>query len=87
PHPRRTHQPLQCSRHPRDRPRGLNLKGKGEVTPQAAFLQQCPLDSSDEYLTGFEQQNPIERFARNYVMILVYDQMGADRLDVDHWCI
>ncbi|WP_207901938.1 hypothetical protein, partial [Rhodovulum euryhalinum] len=29
-----------CPRHRRDRPRGLNRKGQGEVMPQATFMQQ-----------------------------------------------
>jgi hypothetical protein len=33
------HEPLQCPRHRRNRPRGLSLKGKAALTPQAAFLQ------------------------------------------------
>jgi|GEM_PF-4511938 len=44
PHPRRTHEPLQCSRHRRDRSRGLNLKGKEALASKAAFLQQCQPD-------------------------------------------
>lgn len=35
PHPHRPHQPLQRARHRRDRSRRLNLKGKGQITPQA----------------------------------------------------
>ncbi|WP_237400331.1 hypothetical protein, partial [Rhodovulum sulfidophilum] len=36
------HQPLQCPRHRCDHPRGLIPKAEGEVTPQAACLQQRP---------------------------------------------
>ena len=32
-------QPLQCPRHRRNHPRGLNLRAKGDGTPQAAFVQ------------------------------------------------
>ena len=35
-----SHEPLLRPRHRRDRPRGLNPKGKGEGTPQASILQQ-----------------------------------------------
>ena len=35
PDPRRPHQPLQRTRHRRDRPHGLTSMGKGEVIPQA----------------------------------------------------
>ncbi|MDD8024509.1 MAG: hypothetical protein PHX82_15530, partial [Paracoccaceae bacterium] len=41
PDPRCPHQPLQRTRHRRDRPRGVKSTGKGEVTPQAAVVQQC----------------------------------------------
>jgi len=37
------HEPLLRPRHSRYRPRGTKPKGTGAVTPQAAFLQQCPL--------------------------------------------
>ena len=34
------HEPLLRPRHRRDRPPGLNPKGKAEVTPQASVVQQ-----------------------------------------------
>lgn len=50
PHPHCTHEPLQCPRHRRDPARGLNLKGKGAITPHTPFRQQChpPTDGLPE---------------------------------------
>ncbi len=46
PLPHHHHKPLQRPRHSRDRTRGLKLKGKGSITPQADVLQQRPLTTS-----------------------------------------
>ena len=48
PHPRRTHQPLQCTRHRRDRPRGLNLKGKGERGSHASGRLSATMPIRDQ---------------------------------------
>ncbi len=51
PHPRRPHQPLQCIRHRRDRPRRLTSAGKGG-SHASSLLQQRRSVSSLELVAG-----------------------------------
>jgi len=64
PHPRRTHQPLQCSRRRRDRSRGLNLKGKEALTSKAAFLQQCLVQMDAHFAVSLQIQHLRRKCAR-----------------------
>ena len=67
-----SHEPRLRPRHRRDRPRGLNPKGKGEGTPQASVLQQRHTNLA---MKRIEKQHPSPASLEAMEELIAYDRI------------